>query len=179
MTVDEKGDVYAYDWAYRLVDARYDVEDPEDEVATPESETYGRLVQYTLDGLGNRSQVQTTPPTPAETVTYASDVVNQYTEIDSVEREHDDNGNVTAMSGLSLTWDFKDRLVSVEREGIRASYVYDYSNRRISKRIEKTEGGASETTLYVDRYFEIRDHGHRRRAPAKPKKDDRPYLSHC
>ena len=76
-----KGDVYAYDWAYRLVDARYDVTNPLQEVQNPGSQPFVKNVAYTLDGLGNRSQVLTTPPTPPSTVTYAADVVNQYTAV--------------------------------------------------------------------------------------------------
>ena len=64
--------------AYRLIDARFDVTNPAAEVASPGSQAYAKLLQYTLDGLGNRSQVQTTPPTPPTAVTYATDVVNQY-----------------------------------------------------------------------------------------------------
>ena len=80
-----KGDVYAYDRAYRMVDARYDVTNPQAEVSTPGSQTYVQLIGYTLDGLGNRSQVQTTlwGGAPA-TTTYASDVVNQYTAVGGV-----------------------------------------------------------------------------------------------
>ena len=90
-----KGDVYAYDMAYRMVDARYDVTNPLLEVQTPGSQAYGKLVQYTMDGLGNRSQVQTTPPTPPAQVMYSTDVVNQYTQVGGVYRTHDGNGNLT------------------------------------------------------------------------------------
>ena len=90
-----KGDVYAYDMAYRLVDARYDVTNPLTEVQNPGTQAFGKLVQYTIDGLGNRSQTQTTPPTPPSPVTYATDVVNQYTKVGGVTRTHDSNGNLT------------------------------------------------------------------------------------
>ena len=80
--------------AYRLIDARFDVTNPASEVASPGTQPYAKLLQYTIDGLGNRSQVQTTPPVPATTVTYATDVVNQYTAIGGVSRSHDNNGNL-------------------------------------------------------------------------------------
>ena len=90
-----KGDVYAYDMAYRLIDARYDVTNPQAEVQNPGSQAFAKLVQYTIDGLGNRSQVQTTPPTPPTQVLYSTDVVNQYTTVGGTSRTHDGNGNLS------------------------------------------------------------------------------------
>ena len=83
-----KGDVYAYDMAYRLVDARYDVTNPATEVQNPGTQPFVKQRgQYTIDGLGNRSQVQTTPPTPPTAVTYATDVVNQYTTVGGISED--------------------------------------------------------------------------------------------
>jgi YD repeat-containing protein len=48
---------------------------------------------------------------------------------------YDANGNMTNVDGLSCTWDFKDRLVAVEDENMRADYTYDYTDRRITKRV--------------------------------------------
>ena len=73
-----KGDVYAYDMAYRMVDTRYDVTNPATEVATPGSQTYVTKQIYTLGGLGNRSQTQQTPwGGSTTTVAYASCTLHQ------------------------------------------------------------------------------------------------------
>lgn len=80
---------------------------------------------------------------------------------------YDANGNMETIDGLACTWDFKDRLTAVENAQMRAEYTYDYTDRRITKRVfPKTNGVAStrsNVTLYVDRTFELREDG----APVK------------
>jgi RHS repeat-associated protein len=80
---------------------------------------------------------------------------------------YDANGNMQSIDGLACTWDFKDRLTAVENAQMRAEYTYDYTDRRITKRVfPKTNGVAStkpDVTLYVDRTFEQREDG----APVK------------
>lgn len=143
-----KGDVFSYDWANRLVDARYDVANPATEVATPGSQTYAKLVAYTLDGLGNRSQVATTLPGPTTTtVTYAADVVNQYTTVGGVSRTHDDNGSVKNDGTHKFAYDYENHIVEARdstTNALVATYAYDAFGRRVERAIS---GGA--TTRYV------------------------------
>jgi RHS repeat-associated protein len=71
---------------------------------------------------------------------------------------YDANGNTTEVDGLDCVRDFKDRLVEVEDEAIRAQYVYDYTDRRILKRLTfKQDPIPPQHTLYVGRHFEVRD----------------------
>jgi hypothetical protein len=39
------------------------------------------------------------------------------------------------IDGLHCTWDFMDRLVQAEDESMRAEYRYDFTGRRIIKRV--------------------------------------------
>lgn len=86
---------------------------------------------------------------------------------------YDANGNVTAVGGLVCTWDFRDRLVAVEDETMRTDYRYDFTGRRVLKRVfwkhgEPAADGhdpaptasrpSSTFTLYPARHFEVRDH---------------------
>lgn len=79
---------------------------------------------------------------------------------------YDANGNMTEIDNLHCTWDFKDRLVAVESDSMRAQYAYDYSGRRITKIVDHKPGTAENltpasqrrVTLYVNSGFEIRDH---------------------
>ena len=48
---------------------------------------------------------------------------------------YDANGNMTDLDGLVCTWDYKDRIVAVENDTMRAEYTYDYTDRRITKRV--------------------------------------------
>ena len=144
-----KGEVFAYDMAYRLIDARFDVTNPATEVASPGTQPYAKLVQYTIDGLGNRSQVQTTPPTPPTAVTYATDVVNQYTTIGGVTRGHDNNGNLKDDGTHLFGYDFENRLVEVKLKStsaLVATYTYD----ALGRRVEKVVAAGSTTRFLLD-----------------------------
>ncbi len=87
------------------------------------------------------------------------------------EYPYDANGNIANLDGVVFTWDFKDRLASAEDGRFRATYTYDYTDRRIAKTVSlKAQGPDSGspapdsgalsagTTLYVNRSFEVRDH---------------------
>ncbi len=72
-----------------------------------------------------------------------------------------DNGNMTEADGMTYTWDFKDRLVAVDDDTMHAEYVYDYTDRRIVKRVwQKSEGENARPAevYYVNQYFEVREH---------------------
>ena len=88
---------------------------------------------------------------------------------------YDANGNMTNIDGLVCTWDFKDRLVAVENVEMRAAYAYDYTDRRITKRVVPKPVGTSSTSSqtnsvtdavervpttvsYINKYFEVREH---------------------
>ncbi len=74
--------------------------------------------------------------------------------------DYDANGNMKAIDGMQCVWDFKDRLIAVENDQMRASYTYDYTDRRITKTVTpKTPNSQSSTsTHYINKYFEVRDH---------------------
>jgi len=78
---------------------------------------------------------------------------------------YDANGNMTQIDGMKCTWDFKDRLVAVEDDTMRAEYRYDFSGQRILKRVWPRPGTDSQPTslpssavTYPDRHFEVREH---------------------
>jgi RHS repeat-associated protein len=70
---------------------------------------------------------------------------------------------MTSIDGLTATWDYKDRLVALEGPGFRAEYRYDYSDRRITKRVDWSQqtggrrSGEVVVTQYPSRFFEVRD----------------------
>ena len=145
-----KGDVYAYDWAYRLSNARYDVTNPATEVANPGSQAYAKLVTYTLDGLGNRSQVQTTvvPGAPV-TVSYSTDVVNQYTAVGGVNRTHDNNGNLSDDGTRIFRYDYANRITrrSSRRRTPRSRPT---GSTLWGRRVEKAVNGGATTRFVYD-----------------------------
>ncbi len=86
---------------------------------------------------------------------------------------YDANGNMTVIDGLRCTWDFRDRLVAVEDDTMRADYRYDFTGRRVIKKVtwrngqpptQSVESAASPapdpattSALYPSEQFEIRD----------------------
>lgn len=71
---------------------------------------------------------------------------------------YDANGNMEDIDGLQCTWDFKDRLIAVENDEVRADYRYDYTDRRIMKKVQRKgqEPLDRDRVTYVNRYFELR-----------------------
>jgi hypothetical protein len=53
---------------------------------------------------------------------------------------YDANGNMTMIDGLRCTWDFRDRLVAVEDDTRRADYRYDFTGRRVIKKVTSKTG---------------------------------------
>ena len=77
---------------------------------------------------------------------------------------YDANGNMREIDGLEASWDFKDRLTAVENRELKAEYRYDHRDRRIIKKVVAkaspgVAGGQTDSTVYVDQYFEVRQNG--------------------
>lgn len=110
-------------------------------------------------GASNRiGRAAADPPGPhALTSAAQGDLVRDF--------QYDARGNITQMDGMTLTWDYKDRLAAVDDAAMHAEYVYDYTDRRVIKKVwERNPDGslpdtASRTTQYIDKHFEIRDNG--------------------
>ncbi|HKS38751.1 MAG TPA: toxin TcdB middle/N-terminal domain-containing protein, partial [Verrucomicrobiae bacterium] len=69
---------------------------------------------------------------------------------------YDANGNMLEIDGLKTAWDFDDRLARVENDEGRAGYGYDHRDARIIKKVIAKTSGQTDTTVYVNRYFEVR-----------------------
>jgi len=135
--VQGKMDLYTYDSLYRLTDYTRDAN---------LDMTGGTVTHYELDGIGNRdwTQVGANP-----VVDYTFNELNQYTSVGSIQKEHDNNGNLTE-DGMAwkLYYDYKDRLVKVvDRVTLEsvAEYWYDCFGRRYEKLV------SGQTTQY---YYE-------------------------
>lgn len=89
-------------------------------------------------------------------------ISNPQSEISDRQYTYDDNGNMLTIDGLTCTWDVKDRLIAVENDQMRATYTYDYTDRRITKTVTPKAGNPTQTepttTHYINKYFEIRDY---------------------
>ena len=120
---------------------------------------YGGLL-----GRSNRTGRQAGDPPGPHALTRIS---NFKFEISDREYPYDANGNMTEIDGLRCTWDFKDRLVAVEDNTMRAEYRYDYTDRRIIKRVWPKSatnspveglGTGSSAVRAPDKHLEVREH---------------------
>lgn len=65
--------------------------------------------------------------------------------------DYDDNGNMIDNNGDGYVFDFADRLGQVIKDGRDIRYLYDYTGRRVVKRVDGAQ------TTYIDELSEIRD----------------------
>jgi RHS repeat-associated protein len=75
----------------------------------------------------------------------------------NLDYSYDPNGNISAKTpGYTYQFDHKDRLASARRtvDGADVRYTYDAKGSRISKSV--SIGGATATTLYADKFTELR-----------------------
>ncbi|HWX23148.1 MAG TPA: DUF6531 domain-containing protein [Candidatus Binatia bacterium] len=130
-----------------------------------------RLTTYSLDRVGNRTNVSGEPcfgPYTLSPLVPPGDFqMNRYTATPCDSRTYDNNGNLIARGlstgdTLSYTYDGCDRLVGVSLSGVAvAAYAYDALGRRISKTVF-SGGLPPDTTLFLydgTEVIEERDHG--------------------
>jgi len=70
---------------------------------------------------------------------------------------YDANGNMTLDRGMTLAWDFKDRLEGIAKGAMNAAYSYDYTDTRKRKSVIGGDTGQQTEVLYVDKFSEVRD----------------------
>lgn len=126
--------LFGLDSGYRVVST--------DLPADSAPESFSTLLDYTLDGVGNRVAVDVSQDFGGGTVinftdNYVGNLMNEY---DSAggggARSHDPNGNLISASGFDYSYDYKNRLVEVRRQVdqvVLSRYEYDSHNRRMEK----------------------------------------------
>ena len=109
----------------------------------------------TLGRIGRIGRSPTDPPGPhaLTTIRNSSFPIRNY--------PYDANGNMTNLDGLTATWDFKDRLVALDNAEMHADYTYDFTDRRITKKVtsksSSTLNPQPSTVVYVGKHFEVRE----------------------
>ena len=160
---------YTYDDLHRLVEARYGRND--------DANANLGQIDWSYDALGN-TLAQTTPalgveghlgepnvglgefsyrggrsqrvgadsdPGPHAVTATASGIALSY----------DDSGNIARKGTATLQWDYEDRLQSFTKETVRASFLYDATDRRVVKSTENRR--VARDAHYVNEWFEVRD----------------------
>jgi RHS repeat-associated protein len=179
---------FAYDDLYRLTSVRYNSPAPSSVNGGALNYRYDRIGNLLAQTSDIAQLEQGLPVTDLGTMGYGgaagpanrlgrqpadppgphalSQISNSNSAVTNRVYDYDANGNMTSIDGLRCTWDFKDRLVAAEDDTMRAQYCYDYTDRRITKYVwagntnqPATNNPPASTTVYVNRSFEVRDHG--------------------
>ncbi len=128
-------ETYSYDALHRLSTFRRGSANNSGVIPNPL-----RQVQFTLDALGNRTNVTAN----GTTTSYAHNNTNGYTNVGGQSIQYNGNGNLTNDGRHTYQYNYNNRMVGVDN-GHTARYLYDALNRRIRKVTP------SETTQYYYR----------------------------
>ncbi|MBK9443999.1 MAG: DUF1566 domain-containing protein [Comamonadaceae bacterium] len=107
---------------------------------------------YTLDALGNQTQVTGSAPIapviPSSSTNYSYSSDNRLTQVNATTQSFDANGNQTTKGTDSYTWDAQDRLLQNTVAGSgTTSYQYDGSGNRLAR---TTAAGTTRFVLDVN-----------------------------
>ena len=106
---------------------------------------------YSYDGIGNRLTANEN-----STVTnYTSNLLNQYTLINSAVPNYDADGNMTSSgNGWAYTYNGENRITQATKGSTTVTMAYDYAGRRISKTVSES-GVVQNSYKYVYDGFKL------------------------
>ena len=109
------------------------------------------VFSYAYDGIGNR----VTAAEGSDTWSYTSNLLNQYTAINSNQPTYDADGNMlTTGDGWLYTWNGENRLIRAENSDTLVEMAYDYMGRRIEKKVS-SKGLLSFYNWNVDKHYKF------------------------
>lgn len=88
-------------------------------------------MSYAFDLIGNR----TSAVEDATNWTYASNLLNQYTQVNALLPTYDADGNMLTWNDWTYTWNGENRLVCAENDDTKVEMSYDYMGRRFEKKV--------------------------------------------
>jgi YD repeat-containing protein len=101
----------------------------------------GGTYNYDYDPIGNRLSEIKDLMSGISTNLYASNELNQYTNIANgsvVEPQYDLDGNMTSYNGWTFTWNGENRLITASNGTTVVENAYDYMGRRFAKTVYDT-----------------------------------------
>ena len=105
---------------------------------------------YAYDGIGNRL----TAVEGSDTWSYTSNLLNQYTQVNTAQPTYDADGNMlTTGDGWTYAWNGENRLVRAEKDSTVVEMNYDYAGRRFEKKVYvNSEAGTTGTLQHHYKY---------------------------
>ncbi len=130
MQVDANlGDVFAYDNEDQVTGVQYDATNPDTTPSSP-----ARTVSYGFDPVGNRTNVTDN----GAGTSYTANNLNQYTAVGAASPTYDANGNLTNYLGWGYAYDAQNRLWGAANTNTSGTFTYDAKNRVVSRIVNGT-----------------------------------------
>ena len=86
---------------------------------------------YSFDPIGNRL----TANLAGTSYNYTTNMLNQYTVVNSNQPTYDDDGNMLTNGSWTYTWNGENRMVQAVNGNTKLQFAYDYMGRRVEKKV--------------------------------------------
>ena len=108
---------------------------------------------YSFDPIGNRL----TANLAGTSYNYTTNMLNQYTVVNSKQPTYDDDGNMLTNGGWTYTWNGENRMVQAVNGNTKLQFVYDYMGRRIEKKVFDGDTVVSHNRFVYDDYKQVEE----------------------
>ena len=108
---------------------------------------------YSFDPIGNRL----TANLAGTSYNYTTNMLNQYTVVNSNQPTYDDDGNMLTNGSWSYTWNGENRMVQAVNGNTKLQFVYDYMGRRVEKKVFVGDTVVSYKRFVYDNYKQVEE----------------------
>ena len=108
---------------------------------------------YNFDPIGNRL----TANLAGTSYNYTTNMLNQYTVVNSNQPTYDDDGNMLTNGSWSYTWNGENRMVQAVNGNTKLQFAYDYMGRRIEKKVFDGDTVVSYKRFVYDNYKQVEE----------------------
>ena len=108
---------------------------------------------YSFDPIGNRL----TANLAGTSYNYTTNMLNQYTVVNSNQPTYDDDGNMLTNGSWTYTWNGENRMVQAVNGNTKLQFAYDYMGRRIEKKVFDGDTVVSHKRFVYDNYKQVEE----------------------
>ena len=108
---------------------------------------------YSFDPIGNRL----TANLAGTSYNYTTNMLNQYTVVNSNQPTYDDDGNMLTNGSWTYTWNGENRMIQAVNGNTKLQFVYDYMGRRVEKKVFDGDTIVSHKRFVYDDYKQVEE----------------------